>query len=195
MSLLVGAPSPRTLPPVAGQTVSQGQSFATLSSVVKKLPLARVCPTDFLRTPFSGPWGFYSHMHAGCALSDRSNGYNIKGGMEGRWRRQKGGACSVGDTSHWAKCHQHQFPLRHVSGCHYRLPVSLMLSPVSTSMFLSRGRNVHDSMCFEADYSNPFANSFHLFIADDSGGLHARKLSLIWVAYWAPNVPEGVHFL
>lgn len=135
-----------------------------------------------------------SHVLRMCSLSDRSNGYNIKGGTEGRWRRQKGGACSAGDTSHWAKCHQHRFPLRHVRGCHYRLPVSLMLSPVSTSVFLSRGRNVHDSMCFEADYSNPFANSFHLFIADDSGGLHAREAVFNLGCLVGPKCARGSSF-
>lgn len=114
--------------------------------------------------------------------------------MEGRWRRQKGGACSAGDTSHWAQCHHHQFPLRHASGCHYRLPVSLMLSPVSTSVFLSRGRNVHDSMCFEADYLNPFANSFHLFIADDSRGLHAREAVFNLGCLLGPKCARGSSF-
>ena len=41
----------------------------------------------------------------------------------------------------------------------------------------------------------PFANSFHLFIADDSVRINARELSLIWFAYLVPNVPKGVHFL
>lgn len=53
---------------------------------------------------------------------------------------------------------------------------------------------MHDSMCFETDYLNPFANSFHLFIADDSLGFNARDPVFNLVCLLGPKCARGSSF-